>query len=401
MKVKIGGPFQVTTAMKDNVHKVLNSQGVPNWGRLSPGPFVKEFEQRFADYHNVNQGVMTNSGTSALVVALQALKEVERWKIIEDQYDPPIYPEVIVPAITFVATINAVIHCGLQPVLVDVDPTTYTMDTDQIEGKITPHTKAIIPVHTFGLPADMSPILKLASDHNLKIVEDACESLGASYNGLPVGGLGDIGCFSFYMSHHITAGVGGMAITGNPWLALKMRSLISHGWNRQKAPIDATEFDFEAIRQRYYFTSIGHSFRPTEFEAAIALPQLETLKANIKARVDNAKTLTAGLKPFRDRLQLPVCPYNRSHSLMMYPIVLRGGDKWDLCRHLESNGIETREMLPLTNQPCYEGMFDEDDYPVAEWINAQGFYVGCSQYLTSEHMDYVAEKMGEYFERSG
>lgn len=392
MDVKIGGPFQVTAAMKDNIHKVLNSQGVPNWGRLSPGPFVKEFEQKFAAYHNVNQGVMTNSGTSALVVALQALQEIEEW---------PEGAEVICPAITFVSTINAVIHCGLKPVLVDVCPSTYTIDTDLIEGKITPNTKAIMPVHTFGLAADMSPILKLASNHNLKIIEDACESLGASCNGLPVGGLGDIGCFSFYMSHHITAGGGGIAITGNPWYAEKMRSLISHGWSRKIAPMDATEFDFEEMRNRYRFTTIGYNFRPVELMTPFTIPQLETLRANIKARVDNAKTLTAGLKPFRDRLQLPVCPYNRSHSLMMYPIVLREGDKWDLCRHLEEAGIETREMLPLTNQPCYEGIFDEDDYPVAKWINQQGFYVGCSQYLTSEHMGYVAEKMGEYFERSG
>lgn len=396
MKVPIGGPFTVTDAMKDNIHKVLNSGDIPNWGRLSPGPFVKEFEQKFADYHGVNQGIMTNSGTSALVVALQALKEVEGWYWQnESDYHSP--PQVIVPAITFVATINAVLHCGMKPVLVDVDPATYTMDTDQIEGKITPHTKAIMPVHTFGLSADMTSIFKLASYHNLKVVEDACESLGATYNGVPVGGLGDIGCFSFYMSHHITAGVGGMAITGNPWLAQKMRSLISHGWDRVAAPMDATEFDFDAIRTRYYFPSIGHSFRATEFEAAIALPQLETLKANIKVRVDNAKTLTAGLKPLADRLQLSIVPYNRSHSLMMYPIVLREGDKWDLIRYLETNGIETREMLPLTNQPCYKGLFNEDDYPVAKWINAQGFYVGCSQYLTGEHMDYVAEKMGEYF----
>lgn len=397
MKVPIGGPFVVTDEMKDNIHRVLNFNGVPNWGRLSPGPFVKEFEREFAAHHGVTQAIMTNSGTSALVVALQALKEVEGWEVIEDQYDPPIIPEVIVPSITFVATINAVIHCGLRPVLVDVEPTTYTINPCQIEAAITPHTKAIIPVHAFGLPTDMSAISKVASDHNLKVIEDACEALGASYNGLPVGSVGTIGCFSFYMSHHITTGAGGMAITGNPWYARKMRSLINHGWDRKEAPMDATEFDFEAIRQRYHFKTIGHSFRATEFEAAIALPQLETLSDNIYARVDNAKILSDGLKPFADRLQLPTCPYFRSHALMMYPLVLREGDKWDLTRHLEQAGIETREMLPITNQPCYEGMFNEADYPVAKWINEQGFYVGCSQYLTGKEMGYVVEKVGEYF----
>lgn len=391
MKVPIGGPFQTTDKMKANVAKVLGS------GRLSPGPFVKEFERCFAQRHLVSNGIMTNSGTSALIVALQALKEIEGWEVIEDQYDPPIYPEVICPAITFVATINAVIRCGMKPVLVDVVPTTYTMDTDQILAAITPHTKAIIPVHAFGLPADMYPILKIASDHDLKVVEDACESLGATYSGQAVGSLGDIGCFSFYMAHHITAGVGGMSITGNPWYARKIQSLVNHGWARKQAPMDAMEFDFEEIRQRYHFTSIGHSFRATELEAAIALPQLDTLKENIKARVENAKTLTTGLKPFANKLQLPTCPFNRSHSLMMYPIVLREGDKWPLIRHLEQAGVETREMLPLTNQPCYGRLFDEDHYPVAKWINEQGFYVGCSQYLGESEMIWIVETIGDYF----
>lgn len=389
MDVRIGGPFEVTAAMKDNIHKVLNFQGVPNWGRLSPGPFVKEFEQKFAAFHGLSEAVMTNSGTSALVVALQALKEGEEWSDGS---------EIIMPAITFVATVNAVIHCGLKPILVDVDPQTYAIDADQFEAAITPHTKAIIPVHVFGLPADMFAIQKLASDHNLKVVEDACEALGATYNGQPVGSIGDIGCFSFYMSHHITTGVGGMAITGNPWYARMMRSIVNHGWDRKEAPMDATEFDFEAIRQRYHFKTIGHSFRATELEAAIALPQLETLKTNIKARVENAKILTAGLKPFADKLQLPKCPHNRSHALMMYPIILlRGHDKWPLIAHLEKAGIETREMLPLTNQPCYKGRFNEDDYPVAKWINQQGFYVGCSQYLNEAQMNWIVMQIGGYF----
>lgn len=383
MDVKIGGPFKTTQPMRDNNTTVLDT------GRLSPGPFLAEFEREFATMHGVKCAIMTNSGTSALVVALQAMKEIEEW---------PDGSEVIVPAVTFVATVNAVIHCNLKPVLVDVDPQYYTIDVSLIHEAITPETKAIIPVHVFGLPADMSVIQKIATDHNLKVIEDACESLGATYGGAPVGSIGDIGCFSFYMSHHITAGVGGMAITGHPWYADKMRSLVNHGWDRQIAPMDATEFDFEQIRKRYYFTSIGHSFRATEIEAAIALPQIESLQANIQARVDNAKRLTHGLKSFADKLQFPKCPYNRSHALMMYPIVLLGGDKWELIAHLEANGIDTREMLPLTNQPCYESLFDEADYPVARWINEQGFYVGCSQYLGEAHMNWIIRKVGEYFE---
>ncbi|KKN30245.1 hypothetical protein LCGC14_0835950 [marine sediment metagenome] len=385
VKVKIGGPFEFTPPMRANVQNVMNS------GRLSPGPtFVGAFEKNFREYHQISHAVMTNSGTSALVIAIQALKELEGW---------PDGSEVIVPAITFVATVNAVIHCNLKPVLVDVRADDYTIDTDLIlNDAITTRTKAIIPVHVFGLPADMHPIQHLAQNHDLRVIEDACEALGATYNGQPVGAIADIGCFSFYMSHHITAGVGGMAITGNPRYAWKMKSLLNHGWDRLTAPIDVMTFDFEAIKSRYHFTSIGHSFRATELEAAIALPQLDTLKSDVRRRVTRAKRLSDGLKTFADKLQLPFCPpHNRTHSYMMYPIVVRDGKKWPLIKHLEKNGVETREMLPLTNQPCYEGLFDENDYPIAKWINEGGFYIGCSQYLTRDHLDYTIEIFGEYF----
>jgi CDP-6-deoxy-D-xylo-4-hexulose-3-dehydrase len=383
MKVPIGGPFQTTPAMADNVSNVMQS------GRLSPGPYCTQFERKFANWHDSQDAIMTNSGTSALIVALQAMQEIEGWGIGS---------EVIVPSITFVATLNAVLHCNLVPCIVDVDPTTCTLDVSQMVDKIKPGlTKAVIPVHAFGLPCEMFPMQSFATYYDLKIIEDACEALGATYSGQFVGGIGDIGCFSFYMSHHITAGIGGMAITSNPWYARKMRSLVNHGWEREKAPMDETEYDFDKIRRRYHFTSIGHSFRPSEFEAAIALAQLPVLPDILARRRQNAKMLSEGLKGFAHLLQLPMTPYNRSHAYMMYPIVLREGDKWQLIDHLEKNNIETREMLPLTNQPCYKGLFNETDYPVAKWINEQGFYIGCSQYLNEDHMAYVIEKFEEYF----
>jgi perosamine synthetase len=384
MKVPIGGPFQITEEMKHNINRVLDS------GRLSPGPVVKEFEEAFSAYHHTANAIMTNSGTSALIAAIQTLKEIEGWKDGD---------EIICPALTFVATINAVLHCNLKPVLVDVEPAYYTINPDIIENAITDRTRAIMPVHAFGLTADMDAIFALAANYNINIIEDACESLGATHNGDLAGSIGDIGCFSFYMSHHITAGVGGMAITNNPQYANKMRSLVNHGWDRKEQPLfrdEAADFDFETIKQRYYFTSIGYNFRATELEAAIALPQLQHLDKNVRQRVENAKVLTRRLRPFSDRLQLPKCPYSHSHSLMMYPIVLRNGNKWDLIKHLEKNDIETREMLPLINQPCYKGLFNEDDYPAAKWINELGFYVGCSQYLNENHMNYVADKIGEF-----
>jgi len=200
LDVKLGD-FAATDDMKRNVIQVLDS------GRLSPGPFCADFERMFADFHRKTHAIMSNSGTSALVVALQALKEVEEW---------PDGSEVIVPAITFVATVNAVIHCGLKPVLVDVDPGDYTIDTSLIIEALTLKTKAIIPVHVFGLSVNMSVVQRVASDFNLKVIEDSCEALGATYAGERVGSIGDIGCFSFYISHHNPTAIGGMVFASNP-----------------------------------------------------------------------------------------------------------------------------------------------------------------------------------------
>ncbi len=363
--------------------------------RISHGPFSERFERAFAREHGCRFAVFLNSGTSALHVALAALKEEHGWADAD---------EVLVPAVTFVATANIVLHNRMLPVFVDVDPLTYDMDPALIEARITPRTRAVIPVHLLGLPADMDPIRSIAKRYNLKIIEDSCETLFAAYKGRKVGSLGDIGCFSTYVAHYIVTGVGGLATTNDPRLAVRLKSLMNHGRDSIYLHIDDDdglrgERLHAVVARRFSFVSLGHSFRATEFEAALGLAQLEEKYRNIAARLKNARLLTEGLKDLEDRIQLPTVPPGREHMFMLYPIVLRDSPKTGLVNFLEDGGIETRDLMPLINQPVYKKMFGdlEQRYPVAKRLNQSGFYVGCHQYLARADIDYLVARVHAFF----
>lgn len=371
MKVTLG-TYQTTDVIRIAVNAVLDS------GRLSYGPVTRQYEQRFAEMHGCRYGVASNSGTSSLVVALQALKEIHRWQDGD---------EVICPALTFVATINAVLHNRLTPVLVDVDPVTWNIDPVLIERAITKRTRCIMPVHLFGQPADMAWVGNIANFRDLSVVEDSCEAM---LNWT----IGDIACFSTYAAHLLVTGVGGMATTNDPDIAQTMRSLVNHGIDLSELPT-GREYDPTWLARKFRFNRIGHSFRVTELEAAIGLAQLDDLPAMIDRRRYNAERLTERLQPLSAWLQLPVTAEHNTHSWMVYPMVLKDGSKWPLMEHLQTFGIECREMMPLTNQPCYQ--FDEAAYPVAAHCNRSGVYIGCHQDLTPEHLDYMADIIRGYF----
>jgi len=384
------GDFVVTDRMRELVNGVLDS------GRISYGPMCKEVEHRLARMHGCNFGVLSNSGTSSLQVALQALKELHGWQDGD---------EVIVPAVTFVATVNVVLHNRMRPVLVDVERDYYGLDCSQIGNVLTERTRAIIPVHLFGMPCamrDLQQVLRWARRDDVRIIEDACECMFARHRKRPVGAWGDVACFSTYVAHLLATGVGGLATTNSPELAAKMRSLVNHGRDGVYISIDDDDVEGAALREvvqrRFNFESIGHSFRITELEAALALAQLDDYQTMIARRQLNAAYLSAGLEHLSDRLQLPaVRPYT-THSFMMFPLVVLNGDKWDLCNFLEERGIETREMLRLTDQPAYAGLWEPEDYPAAAWINTRGFYVGCHPGLGRADLDRIVTGFREYFD---
>lgn len=366
--------------------------------RLSYGPWSKKFEEIFAKEHETNFAVFSNSGTSALHMALAAMKEKYGWKDGD---------EVIVPAVTFIATSNIVLYNKMKPVFVDVDSKTYNIDPAKIEAAITKKTKAILPVHLFGLPADMDPIMKIARKHKLRVLEDSCECMFAKYKGKKVGSFGDVGCFSTYVAHFLVTGVGGLATTNDLELAIIMRSYMNHGRDSIYLNIDADEGISKrklemVVARRFKFVRLGHSMRATELEAAIGVAQFEGRKENIKRRREIAKFYTKNLAGLQDYIQLPTVPADRDHNFMMYPIVLRNAKKHDLVNFLEANNIETREMVPLINQPMYKKMFGknlEKRFPVAKWINESGFYIGSHPYLKPKEIKYIVDIIHKFFDK--
>ena len=383
------GTLNISPRARALVNEVLDSN------RLSYGPMTRRFEAGFARAHGCRFGVMSNSGTSALLVALAALKELHGWADGD---------EVILPAVTFAGTANIVFHARMRPVLVDVDPLHYELDPEKIEAAVTSRTRALIPVHVFGQPCDMDPVLELARRYGLRVIEDSAETMFARYKGRSVGSLGEIGCFSTYAAHLLTTGVGGLNTTGNPEYAEKLRSLINHGRDSTYLNIDdddrkSPEELRRIVARRFSFVSLGYSFRLTEMEAALGLAQLEVGTEMIARRRTNAAWLTRKLSVHETSLQLPRIRPGCEHSFMMYPIVLRDRKKDALVNILEQNRVETREMLPLTNQPLYQRLLGigEADYPVAGWINTSGFYIGCHQDLSSADLNRIVELFDRFF----
>lgn len=383
------GDLQITTEDKIMVNKVLDSS------RLSYGPVTKEFEQEFAKIHDSKFAIFTNSGTSSLHISLAALKEKYGWQDGD---------EVIVPAITFIATSNIVLHNNMKPVFVDVEENTFNINPTNIESAITNKTRAIIPVHLLGLPASMDPIMQIAKKHKLRVIEDSAETMFAKYKGRSVGSFGDIGCFSTYVAHYIVTGVGGLNTTSDVDLAIRIRSLMNHGRDSIYMNIDDDKTDDqeklkEIIEKRFSFVTLGHSFRATELESALGLSQLRRKDEIISRRKEIASKYLKGLSDLKEYLRFQETPNDRENVYMLFGIACKSDDKRDLINFLEQNHIETRDLLPLLNQPIYKKIFGdiEQNYPVAKMLNRNGFYIGCHQYLADSDVEYVIDKFHEFF----
>ncbi len=382
------GTFQLPKMAIEWVTEVLES------GRISYGPFSERFEKKFASLHECNFGIFTNSGTSALTVALAALKEKYFWREGD---------EVILPSVTFISTANVVVQLGLKPVFVDVDPIFYCMDPKELEKAINPKTRCVIPVHVFGGCSDMDPILEIAEGNKLAVVEDSCEALLTRYKGKMLGSFGNISCFSTHSSHLLSTGVGGMALTKNPELEVLIRSYTYHGRDPSYLKIDDDQTEDEVtleriVDNRFHFPRMGYSFRLTEMEAALGLAGLEEVDKILNVRRANANFFTNSLLKFEEHIQLPRIRENCEHSFMMFPILLKKKGKKDLVMLLEKNGIETRDMLSLVDQPLYKKNFN-NGYSVAHKIHENGFYLGCHQSLSSQQLEKISDLLVGYFSK--
>lgn len=384
------GTVNIGDQAKGLINQILDSN------RISQGKYVAQFENKFARYHGLKNCVAVSTGTEADALALAVVHDLNG-----NRGD-----EVIVPALTFVATANAVIHAGLTPRFVDINPQSYNIEPSLIESAITEKTRAIMPVHLFGRPAAMDEIMAIAKKYDLLVVEDAAEAHGAKYKGKLVGTIGDLGAFSFYIAHIITTGEGGAVITDNDDYAELLRSLRAHGrackCKKCILNIDSRycplRFEYgEDVDARFYFERIGYSCKMNELEAALGIEQVSLLDKIIRQRRKNLSYLTKKLKRYESYFQLFEEVPHEKISPLAYPLVIKKDAPFtraNIIDFLEKRGIETRPMfysIP-TQQPAYKFMGHRlGDFPNAEFVGKNGFYIGVHQDLGKEDLDYVAE----------
>ena len=346
--------------------EVNNVARVVREGRVSRGKELDEFEQALAQYLGVKYVVTVNSGTAAIEVAFRAMG-------IEKK-------EVITTTTSCAPSANGIIHAGNKPVLVDVSPINYNLDANQIEKHITSETAAIMPVHIYGRPCNMDKVMAIARKHNLPVVEDCAQSMGATWNGKLTGTFGDVGCFSLNVIKLITTGEGGFIATNNAEIA--RRAVIIRNYGRSPERTD------------YCYTEFGHNYKFTNLQAALGLAQLKKLDGFIAKRRANAREMIERLSDIPE-LQLPQEYELEFMNYVSFPIVLKKPGMCVLIReYLEKQGVENRTMfMAMCDQPYYQRLFGVLDsariYPHANYIGRNGFYVGCHPTLTREQMDYM------------
>lgn len=328
MRIPLSAP-DITEAEIEAVSAVLRS------GRLSLGPKLEEFEASIARYCDAVHAVGVSSGTAGLHLCIRALEIGEG-------------DEVILPSFTFIAAANVLRYERAIPVFVDIDPVTLNLDPAAVEAAITPRTRAILAVHTFGVPADLTQLLKIAHRHKLLLIEDACEAVGAEYRGKKIGTFGDAGVFAFYPNKQITTAEGGVVVTNDPRLAGKIKALRNHG----------RAADAEWLQH----SEVGYNYRLSELHCALGVEQMKRIHSILRRREEIARLYEKRLAD-QSLLELPPREFpDRKMSWFVYVVRMKqsfGSTKRDvLARRMAERGIETaRYFAPLHLQPAYRGVF--------------------------------------------
>lgn len=334
------------------------------------GEYIDRFEKGFSSYSGCSHGVATNSGTTALHLALAALGIGAG-------------DEVLVSSFTNMATFFAVLYQGATPVPVDIEPDTWNINPALIEAKITDSTRAILVVHIYGHPVDMAPVLEVARRHKLYVIEDCAEAHGALYRGQKAGSLGDIGCFSFYANKIITTGEGGMLTMNDAELAAKARSLRSLAFGS---------------KSKFMHEDIGFSYRLTNLQAAIGCAQLNRIEGIIEKKRNIARYYQENLRGISG-LQLPVEKDYARNVYWMYHVVLHpdfGSPREAVMARLKDYGIETREaFIPYNRQQIFtrRGWVGADECPAANYVAENGFYLPSGPLLNEEQLAYIVGRI--------
>ena len=392
------GTISITEKSKKIINEIIDS------GRVSSGKYVRRFEEKFAALVGAQEAVAVSSGTDADALALAVLYDFGARR----------GDEVIVPALSFAATGNAILQAGFTPVFVDIKRETLNIDPDKIEPAITKKTRAIMPVHLMGKPADMDSINNLAKKHRLYCIEDAAEAHGAVYKGKRSGVLADMAAFSLYVAHMISTAEGGVITTNRKDFAEVLRSLRSHGrackCNSCILNINSgyCEKRFKYGQNsdiRFMFERIGFSSKMNELEAAIGLGNMDNYPEILKKRRENLLYMMDKFNEFLPFLYTIKEDHHEQIGPHALPIILGESVKFsreDFTAFLEANGIDTRSLFSSMPTQCpgfrYLG-HKLGDFPEAEYVGIKGLHIGIHQDISKPMLDYVLDVIREFLRR--
>lgn len=373
MRFPLSSPHSISDAAIEAAVTSLRS------GRYTMGALVEQFEQQFAAYVGAKHAVMVNSGSSANLLAVEALLRPSNRRPAWKQGD-----EVLVPALAWSTTVWPLIQLGLKPVFVDIDPQTLNMDLGEAEKAVTPQTRGLMYIHVLGNPGDLDALSRFCQWHGLSLIEDCCEAFGARWQGTHVGTTGTLGTFSHFFSHQLTTMEGGTVVTNDDRIANDLRSMRSHGWTRHRS--DREWWDTRTdLDTRFHFVTSGYNVRPMEVQAAIGLEQLQRVEGSAAIREQTAIALDIALTATGMARVIGIGA--RGHSWMNIPII---ADHWfpRFGKVLKDIGIETRPIIAgnITRHHAFAGHLTE--FCHADQIVQRGFMVGA-------HDPAIAEPLAE------
>lgn len=389
------GTVCISDKSKKLIQKCLEEE------RISCGRLVREFEQRIAELIGVKEAVAVSSGTDADMLALAVLYELGAKR----------GDEIIVPALSFVATGNAVLHAGFVPVFVDVELDTLNINPNKIAAVITEHSRAIMPVHLMGKPAEMDAINDIAQRYNLIVVEDAAEAWGATYKGRNIGAIGHLAAFSLYVAHIITTGEGGIITTNDESYAETIRSLRAHGRackckqcisNISSGYCEKRFSDKDRGDIRFYFERVGYSCKMNELEAALGLGNIDIYHEILEKRHNNLSMMIEQFQKFSEYLWTFQEEAHERIGPHAFPFVVKEGAPFsrdELMIYLEHKGIDARTLFSSIPTQCggYEFLgYKSGDFPNAEYTGKNGIHIGVHQDVSESDIEWFIDSIADF-----